>query len=183
MNTNSAQLSPMVDPNSSGPAARRWYQLILSGDWGLRAGWGLLLYLVLIALSQAIVDGIPQRYGQHHPAFAARLQQAEKASHDLQDRKPGGVLISHGKPIAVVLLLLWIMAKVERRPFAAYGWGRQHRARLRHRISVRLCASILARRCFVGRSSARLRRHSALWSESSSVWSQMVPGILSRGSV
>jgi len=129
MNTKFAQSSPMIDLDSPGPSARRWYRRVLFGDWGLRAGWGLLLYFALIFLSQAIVDGLPHWYGQHHPAFGTALQQAESASRDLQDRKPGGVLISHGKPIAVVLLLLWIMAKIERRPYASYGWGSRHRAR------------------------------------------------------
>jgi uncharacterized protein len=101
----------------------------LFGDWGLRAGWGLLLYMLLIAPSQTIVEGIPQWYGHYHPAFAAAHQQVEKASPDLQDRQRGGVLFSHGRPIAVVLLLLWIMSKVERNPFAAYGWGSRHRVR------------------------------------------------------
>jgi uncharacterized protein len=129
MNTIIAQSSSMIDPDSPQPSVRRWYHKVLFGDWGLRAGWGLLLYFALIILSQAIVDGIPHWYGQHHPAFGAALQQAENASRDLQDRKPGGVLISHGKPIAVVLLLLWIMAKIERRPLVAYGWGQRHRLR------------------------------------------------------
>jgi len=129
MNTTFTQSNSMIDPNSPVPPARRWYQRLLFGEWGLRAGWGLLLYLALIILSQTIVDGIPHWYGRHHPAFGAALQRAESASRDLQDRKPGGVLISHGKPIAVVLLLLWIMAKVERRPFVAYGWGNGHRLR------------------------------------------------------
>jgi membrane protease YdiL (CAAX protease family) len=125
MKTNFARSSMILD--SSSP--ERWYHKVLFGDWGLRAGWGLLLYFALIFLSQAIVDGIPHWYGEHHPAFGVALQQAESASRDLHDRKPGGVLISHGKPIAVVLLLLWIMAKTERRPFAAYGWSTRHRAR------------------------------------------------------
>ena len=129
MNTNIAQSGTMLDPKPSEPAARRRYHKVLFGDWGLRAGWGLLLYFALIFLSQAIVDGIPHWYGKHHPAFGAALQHAENASRDLQDRQPGGVLISHGKPIAVVLLLLWIMSKIERRPYAAYGWGSRHRAR------------------------------------------------------
>ncbi len=106
MNTNFAQSSPVPDSKPAGPAARRWYHRVLFGDWGLRAGWGLLLYLLLVTLSQTTVEGIPKWYGQHHPAFAAALQQAENESHDLQDRQPGGVLFSHGRPIAVVLLLL-----------------------------------------------------------------------------
>jgi uncharacterized protein len=129
MNTNFAQSAPVSDAKPSAPAARRWYHRVLFGDWGLRAGWGLLLYLLLANLSQTIVEGVPKWYGQHHPAFAAALQQVEKASHDLQDRQPGGVLFSHGRPIAVVLLLLWIMSRIERRPYAAYGWGSRHRVR------------------------------------------------------
>jgi len=129
MNSDLAQSSPKEDLNSPLPLATRWYRKVLFGSWGLRAGWGLLFYIALIVLSQTIVAGIPHWYGQHHPAFGAALQQAEKASRDLQDRLPGGVLISHGKPIAVVLLLLWIMSKVERRPYTAYGWGSGHRVR------------------------------------------------------
>lgn len=129
MNTISDQSSAVTDSNAQGPSGRRWYHKLLFGAWGLRAGWGLLLYMLLIILSQSIVDGIPHWYGRHHPAFGTALQQAEDASRDLHDRKPGGVLISHGKPIAVVLLLLWIMAKAERRPYAAFGWGSGHRTR------------------------------------------------------
>ena len=129
MNASVVQSGTIPDPIPSHLSPRRWYHKALFGDCGLRAGWGLLLYVALIFLSQAIVDGIPHWYGQHHPAFGAALQQAENASRDLRDRKPGGVLISHGKPIAVVLLLLWIMAKIERRPYSVYGWGSGHRLR------------------------------------------------------
>lgn len=129
MNTNFTPSDPVVDPKPSTPSARRWYHRVLFGDWGLRAGWGLLLYLLLANLSQTIVEGIPRWYGEHHPAFAAALQQTEKASLDLQDRQPGGVLFSHGRPIAVVLLLLLVMSRIGRRPFAAYGWGGRHRVR------------------------------------------------------
>jgi membrane protease YdiL (CAAX protease family) len=129
MNSNVAESVTILDPRPSDLSPRRWYHKVLFGDWGLRAGWGLLLYFALILLSQAIVDGIPHWYGQHYPAFGTALQQAENASRDLYDREPGGVLISHGKPIAVVLLLLWVMAKSERRPYAAYGWGSGNRLR------------------------------------------------------
>ena len=129
MNTNFDPVGPVVDPVPFPPAAKPWYHKVLFGDWGLRAGWGLLLYMLFVVLSQTIVIGIPKWYGQHDPAFAAALQQAENASLDLQDRKPGGVLLSHGRPIAVVLLLLWVMSRIERRPYAAYGWGSRHRVR------------------------------------------------------
>ncbi len=129
VNTNVTLARTTLDPRPSDLSSRRWYHKVFSGGWGLRAGWGLLLYFALIFLSQAIVDGIPHWYGKHHPAFGAALQHAENASHDLDDRKPGGVLISHGEPIAVVLLLLWVMAKIERRPYAAYGWGSGDRLR------------------------------------------------------
>ena len=144
MNTNFAQSAPVSDPKPSAPVTRRWYHRVLFGDWGLRAGWGLLLYLLLANLGQTIVEGIPKWYGQHHPAFASTLQQVEKASHDLRDRQPGGVLYSHGRPITVVLLLLWIMSRVERRPYAAYGWGIRHRVRI---LASDSCAALSSCPC------------------------------------
>jgi hypothetical protein len=60
MNTHFDPSDPVIDPKPSSPAARTWYYRVLFGDWGLRADWGLLLYLLLIALSQTTVEGIPQ---------------------------------------------------------------------------------------------------------------------------
>jgi uncharacterized protein len=86
---------------------------IFVGKDGLRAGWSLLVFIAL---------------------FAALAFGAHFISHKLHPRGPNGVspdsevtpldgFLAEGIPFLVVLLVTWIMSRIERRPNSVYGLG------------------------------------------------------------
>ncbi len=85
---------------------------ILFGPDGLRSGWGILLFLALFAAFLAAV-GFVRHLIHPHAAKTA-------ASAILTPR-----IAFYGEltPFLAICLATWIMAKIERRPFATYGFG------------------------------------------------------------
>jgi membrane protease YdiL (CAAX protease family) len=131
----SQALSP-VEPAPEAPSTLR---SIFLGRFGLRAGWSLLIYCVLVVLA---VTGI--RYGQkafiahqHHaaaakaaPAPTAKPQTsvaAGKLNSVANEPQPvTSMVIGEAILIGTLLLLSWIMAVIERRRLSAFGLGGQH---------------------------------------------------------
>ena len=103
--------APIADQKTS-PAWRSTLSSVFFGSDGLRAGWALLIYLALFfALSSATSLVIKQIHSHLHHA------QSEARS----PLKPSTVLVGEGLLAAVAMLSTWIMAKIERKPFQAYG--------------------------------------------------------------
>jgi membrane protease YdiL (CAAX protease family) len=110
---------------------------IFFGSDGLRAGWSLLLYIVL--LGALIAGGIflvnPQRLqpaatqsnsaAQPNAAAQSATQSSKSSSHALQS--PKAVLLGEGTVSLSVLIATWLMGKIERRPTSAYGLGGKRR--------------------------------------------------------
>ena len=82
---------------------------IFLGDDGLRAGWSVLLFLLLVALLSALVNGI-MAHLTPRPAQAA-----------LTILTPRSSILRDGIGFAVMAAAAAIMAIVERRPFRRYG--------------------------------------------------------------
>ncbi len=88
-------------------------QKIFMGKDGLRAGWSLLIFIVLAA---AI-------------AFCARFIGHKVYPAAANGPKPGSELstsflfIAESIPFLLLLLVTWIMSKIERRPNSVYGFG------------------------------------------------------------
>jgi len=110
-----AALTP-TEPISSVPAppappsTGRW---IFIGKDGLRAGWSLLIFLLLIAAFAFSANRIGHKLQPHPPDMAK-----------LTANMPARFLLpSEAIPFLIVLFVTWIMSKIERRPNSVYGFG------------------------------------------------------------
>jgi len=107
---------PRLPPHPADPTG------ILVGPYGLRAGWSLLIFVILLSLFSAILIGT---YSHFHPA--AIHNSAPKPT--LAETPASSVWLSHGLPMAFILTLSWIMSRIERRRFGVYGFGGTGRLR------------------------------------------------------
>lgn len=83
------------------------------GDEGLRAGWGILLYLSLL-----VGLFFTARLGISYLAPAFALQTAVPGEHS-----PRSLLVDEATAFLVVALASWIMSRIERRSLGSYGLG------------------------------------------------------------
>jgi membrane protease YdiL (CAAX protease family) len=90
------------------------------GEAGLRAGWSLLLFIALFAALGFSVRRI------EHTLNPAALQRPVPG----QEISPRFALEGEAIPVLIVILVTWIMARIERRPNSVYGLG--GRRKLRH---------------------------------------------------
>ena len=105
-----AQTPPAVQPVEHGP---KW---VFFGSDGLRAGWSALLFIVIfIALSVLVLTGIKHMLHGHLPD--AKIPQP-----------PQVALLFELIQVSLVLAATWIMARIEGRKPAVYGYA--GRARL-----------------------------------------------------
>jgi hypothetical protein len=104
------------------PSVWRW---VLVGPDGLRAGWGLLLWVVIyfLALSagQAVVDGF---HGLRHDVVATAVEARARLA---RPESIAAVGEREGLWALAMLAATWAMARIERRRFGAYGFGGRRR--------------------------------------------------------
>ena len=85
---------------------------IFIGSDGLRAGWGLLIFIALFIAVATCVNVIG------HKLFPPPAEAASEAF-----ATPHAVFVSGTLGVLVTLLVTWIMSKIERRPNSVYGFG------------------------------------------------------------
>jgi membrane protease YdiL (CAAX protease family) len=90
------------------PPTLRW---IFIGKDGLRAGWSLLIFVALLAAFAFSGNRI------------AHMLHAPGGPKPGSDIPPSFLLVAELIPFLVVLLITWIMSKIERRPNSSYGFG------------------------------------------------------------
>lgn len=95
----------MPDPTPSSILRRLFY-----GADGLRAGWSLLLFLLLLAAFGRSLSTL-----NHHLHFLPKAALAAK------EMTPRTTAIGDGLQFAAIAFAALIMARIERRPFARYG--------------------------------------------------------------
>ena len=103
---------------------------IFFGSDGLRAGWSLLLYIVLLG---ALIAGCRflVHSSRHHAAVAQPNAAAQSATQSSKSSVPApsvllpakAVLLGEGTALLSVLIATWLMGKIECRPTSAYGLG------------------------------------------------------------
>ena len=103
-------------PSPKPPLIRR----VFVGKEGLRAGWGLLIFLLLFA---AILLPIIFAIGKAFPSVV-KLPKPGSEIH------PSFGIVNDVIPFLVALLVAWIMSKIERRPNSVYGLGGSRRISL-----------------------------------------------------
>lgn len=93
------------------PIAARPRYNILKGPGGLRAGWRLVIFFLIL---------LPVGYG------AGRIIESVMHALHAEDLTPMGFTISFGIMVCALLLVTWIMARIEGRSIADYGlpWRR-----------------------------------------------------------
>ena len=109
------QPSPQPDPSNQAPlspAGSSTLYKIFFGKAGLRAGWGLLIFIVLMFL------------------FLRGMTAFFKLTHLLPKPNPAQTEISptfgfyaEFLPFLITLIVTWIMSKIEKRPNGVYGLG------------------------------------------------------------
>jgi len=124
-------ISPDFNPNAAPVAAPTpsLARRIFFGPFGLRAGWGILLYILIIFAMQRTVNAV------HHHVVASQTQAAGKPLPPEPKPDPsvpqpvGPLLIAEAIVAATVVLVSWLMALIERRRAGVYGLGGQRSVR------------------------------------------------------
>ncbi len=111
---------------------------IFYGPMGLRAGWGILIYLAVVLSVIVSANGI-------HRHVRNQQRQVQAEAHRLNAQvplppQPAPVdpaapqsmrtpMIVECVALTVLFLLTWILSRIERRSFGVYGLGGRHRLR------------------------------------------------------
>jgi len=104
-----------------------WFSRLFIGPHGLRSGWGLLLYLLIFAVSICIVEVAARLSANVTPAYLAAREQAQAAMLGREAIRPGSMSVVYGTALVVTLLVAWIMSGIEHRSSGVYGLGGSHR--------------------------------------------------------
>ncbi len=86
---------------------------IFFGKDGLRAGWGLLIFIALFAALVFCANRISHKF------FPSSAQSPKPGA----EISPVAACIAEGIPFLIILFVTWIMSKIERRPNSVYGLG------------------------------------------------------------
>jgi len=116
------QLSEAAPPPA--PPQPSFLRRTFIGPFGLRAGWSLLIFFALLFGCVMAVRGIQHEVKVHHHAVAKSTPAAKPDPNAPQS--VNAMLIGEASIFAVFMLISWIMSRIERRKFSAYGLGGSH---------------------------------------------------------
>src|SRR5271170_2659154 len=101
---------PQGDPGQQ--PEKPFLGVVFIGPNGLRAGWRLSIYIVLVVvLGYVVVQAI-----RHIPALDRYFSGAQRG-----ELAPVGLIVSEITVAFAVLAAAWIMSLIEKRPFGVYG--------------------------------------------------------------
>jgi hypothetical protein len=121
LNTNSDELYPggaeaqPVDVQSGSPLGARppsTQNRVFFGPDGLRAGWSLLMFVAMFAVLVFIAGLVVRKVRPVNPAPSPTKEVSLRF-----------LFVSESIPFLGVLLVTWVMSKIERRPNTVYGLG------------------------------------------------------------
>ena len=107
---NTDPATALSDPLNT-PMPSTAYKVFFGTD-GLRAGWGLLIFIALNVVLVLCVRAVLHKLSPSAPSVAANTEIPLRA-----------MLASEIIPFLVILMITWIMSRIERRPNSAYGLG------------------------------------------------------------
>jgi membrane protease YdiL (CAAX protease family) len=87
---------------------------IFIGSDGIRAGWRIAIYLLLVAVLGVVLISILAVAGQVVPALHDALRGGARFT-------PVAMLCGEGSIIVVLLIAAWVMSLIEKRPLSVYG--------------------------------------------------------------
>lgn len=85
-------------------------QMIFFGSDGLRAGWGLLLFIAIFAALAFAINFVLHKLGVPKPD-------------PKQEMSPPLGILGEGSTFLLCVIVTWIMSRIERRPVSIYGLG------------------------------------------------------------
>jgi len=88
---------------------------IFIGEDGLRAGWSLLIFIAMFFVTAYCINVAAHKFYPSAPKDSKTASEAMAA--------PPFMIIGEAIQFLAVLLLTWIMSKIERRPASVYGFG------------------------------------------------------------
>ena len=102
---------------------------IFFGRFGFRAGWGIAIFLIVVAIL-TVISGIAAIGATGHLKEVIAAQAQAKAHPNLPkphltiDFSPIFVIVSDGTLFFGMLAYCWLIGRAERRPLASYGIGK-----------------------------------------------------------
>ncbi|HLN27402.1 MAG TPA: CPBP family intramembrane glutamic endopeptidase [Gemmataceae bacterium] len=105
-----AMLPPAEPIPSAQPSVVR---NIFIGKDGLRAGWSLLVFIALLAAVLIAANFVAHKIHPRNPSAVKNMSEISLKA----------AFINESIPLVIVLLVTWIMSKIERRPNSVYGLG------------------------------------------------------------
>ncbi|MES2220422.1 MAG: CPBP family intramembrane glutamic endopeptidase, partial [Acidobacteriota bacterium] len=104
------------EPQQILPATSR--QRIFMGPDGLRAGWSLVIYCMIVGTCLTLLHFVAD-------AIHAYLRHGKPPTPAIHNRifAPGPRILQEIVLLLCVLLAAWIMSRIEKRPFGEYGLG------------------------------------------------------------
>jgi len=120
------------------PNARRRRSTTFYGPFGLRAGWSLLLYFLILAAIIGSIFAIGHGIHVHreHAAAAAAAKAGKPAPppepsplkhQDGQPEQMGTMIFAEASVFGLFLFVSWLMSRIEHRKLSSYGLGGAHR--------------------------------------------------------
>ena len=103
--------APGPGPAQTVPPPRPFFEKVFFGHGGLRSGWRILIFLIVVVACLYAIQSIALR------------QPGNALSYGFD---PLVLLRGEGIPLAAVLIAAWIMSKIERRTFADFGLSFRH---------------------------------------------------------
>ena len=94
------------------PAPPSLLRKIFLGQDGLRAGWSLLIFIALLAAILVTANFVAHKVHPRDPNAPKNSEITIKVG-----------MINESIPLLAVVLVTWIMSKIERRPNSVYGFG------------------------------------------------------------
>ena len=104
----------LTAPETIPPRPSSILHKIFIGEDGLRAGWGLLIFIAMFVAMAYCLNVAVRKFFTAVPKDPKAMSEAMGS--------PRFMLIGESLQFLLVLLLTWIMSKIERRPVSVYGF-------------------------------------------------------------
>lgn len=97
-------------------------RVVFFGTDGLRAGWGILIFIAIMFALGAAVHFV-QMAIKHHSGAVVSQSAADAKAEAAKPMAPRAAIIGEGSTFLVVMLATFVMSRIERRRFGVYGLG------------------------------------------------------------
>jgi membrane protease YdiL (CAAX protease family) len=123
-------MDPTETPQIFAPTPPGHRDDILTGRFGLRAGWGITIFVVFYFILTALLGvatpatraRLREMVAQRQSSGAMRIPSASDGPNKIVT--PNDTVIDEGLHFAAVALVAWVLSRIERRRLAVYGIGR-----------------------------------------------------------